>query len=182
MGYAKEYIGSGEMGQAARFNAVLKAVSFEGKSVLDVGCACGDLYPFLKAAGCDSYTGLDVNEEYLAIARKRFPTVDSQHLWFECIRAEDYPGRHDIVVAIEVLWTDDVTLDRFRRFVAHCFDACTEALVLTVQSDVWGGFKRSPGFSLSPETLVRICLGLSNKFAILHHKHWGTNQLAVIWR
>ncbi len=173
----KDFIGSGEMGEAARFNAVLKAVSFAGRSVLDVGCACGDLYPFVKAAGCERYTGIDIKEEYLTIARQRFPGVP-----FKLIPGQHYHGKHDVVVAIEVLWTDDVTIRRYQEFVKNCFECCKEALVTTVQSSVYGGFERSPGFSIAPNTLVEICQQMSNKFEILHHKHWGTNQMAVIWR
>lgn len=41
-----------------------------GKTVLDVGCCEGMLYPLLK--GC-KYIGLDNDQEYIESARKRYP-------------------------------------------------------------------------------------------------------------
>ena len=40
------------------------------ESVLDVGCGTGDFIPYLN---CKHYTGLDIHENFITIARERFP-------------------------------------------------------------------------------------------------------------
>jgi SAM-dependent methyltransferase len=47
-----------------------------GDKILDLGCGFGDLIPFLeKTLGKDQfeYTGVDINEKLVAVAKERFP-------------------------------------------------------------------------------------------------------------
>lgn len=47
--------------QFARFEVLTRHVSLDGKSVLDAGCGCGDLFSMLKEKGIKvSYTGVDI--------------------------------------------------------------------------------------------------------------------------
>ena len=47
--------------QMARFRVLLSSVPLEGKSLLDVGCGCGDLLALLKEEGIRAeYTGVDI--------------------------------------------------------------------------------------------------------------------------
>jgi cyclopropane fatty-acyl-phospholipid synthase-like methyltransferase len=64
-----------EEGQRARYESMLDmAHGIEGKKVLDFGCGKGDFYKFLKDKGIEvRYTGLDINENLIALARQKFP-------------------------------------------------------------------------------------------------------------
>ncbi len=47
--------------QVARFEVLINQVDLSGRSVLDVGCGCGDLFGLLSEKGIDvDYTGVDI--------------------------------------------------------------------------------------------------------------------------
>lgn len=46
------------------------------KSVLDIGCGDGELYPVLQSYGVDTYKGMDVSENLVKAAQVRFPGVE----------------------------------------------------------------------------------------------------------
>lgn len=57
-----------------RFSVLTEAVDLRGKSLLDLGCGCGDLFGFLKARSIDTrYTGIDLLEKMIAKAKKTYP-------------------------------------------------------------------------------------------------------------
>jgi SAM-dependent methyltransferase len=62
-------------GQVLHYEALLDiAGSIHGKSVLDFGCGKGDFYRFLKEKGIQvRYTGCDVNEKLIRMAREKNP-------------------------------------------------------------------------------------------------------------
>jgi SAM-dependent methyltransferase len=58
---------------AIRFKNLVADVEIEGRSILDAGCGMGDLLPYLYAKGDRfGYLGVDVNEGFVNIARKRY--------------------------------------------------------------------------------------------------------------
>lgn len=68
-----------------------------GQSVLDVGCGFCDLYEVLKSRGFyGHYTGVDITDEVLQIARKRHP--DLQILNRDILR-EPFRDQFDYVIA-----------------------------------------------------------------------------------
>ncbi len=64
-------------GQALHYRGMLDIGNMEGKKVLDFGCGKGDFHQFLKDAGIRAeYSGFDINEKLISLARKKFPGVD----------------------------------------------------------------------------------------------------------
>ncbi len=60
--------------QFMRFRALTDNVKTENKSILDIGCGCGDLYGFLESLKTGaSYTGVDILEKMIARAGKEYP-------------------------------------------------------------------------------------------------------------
>ena len=69
-------------------------------SVLDVGCGCGDLCEYLIERGAASVFGVDISQNMIAEANKRF--ASNQHVNFECCAFEDVslPGNtYELVVS-----------------------------------------------------------------------------------
>lgn len=97
-GYDPRSLGWNAGTQQARFNVMAAVGDLEGCSVLDVGCGFGDFYGFLKEQGIHvDYTGIDLSQEFVKIAREHHPDarfivgdfeengIDGQYDWvFEC--------------------------------------------------------------------------------------------------
>ena len=63
--------------QFRRFSAMTDNLDLNGKSILDVGCGCGDLYGMLKNKGMKvSYTGVDILEKMVQRAEECYPGTE----------------------------------------------------------------------------------------------------------
>ncbi len=62
-------------GQLRRYTTLAEiSADLHGSTVLDYGCGTGDLYRFLKRRGIDvRYTGVDINENFIRLAKKKYP-------------------------------------------------------------------------------------------------------------
>lgn len=65
-------------------------VPFENHSILDVGCGTGDLYEYLLQFENVHYTGIDVFEEGIKKAKRKFPDGNFQHQDFLTIEEAQY--------------------------------------------------------------------------------------------
>jgi len=65
-------------GQSLHYECLLDIdESIEGSKVLDYGCGKGDLYQFLKERNISvDYTGSDINENLISLARQKHPEAD----------------------------------------------------------------------------------------------------------
>jgi SAM-dependent methyltransferase len=59
--------------QAIRFKNLVADLELEDKSILDAGCGMGDILPFIytRASRFD-YLGVDINKDFIKVARKRY--------------------------------------------------------------------------------------------------------------
>ncbi len=62
-------------GQLRRYYTFLEiAPDLNNRKILDYGCGMGDFYKFLKRRGISvNYTGIDINENFIKVARKKYP-------------------------------------------------------------------------------------------------------------
>ncbi|MBI5211741.1 MAG: class I SAM-dependent methyltransferase [Nitrospirae bacterium] len=64
-------------GQVSRYLAMLDIGDINGSKILDFGCGKGDFYRFLKDRDIHvEYHGYDINENLIALAKKKFTGVD----------------------------------------------------------------------------------------------------------
>ncbi len=64
-----------EEAQLGRFSVLSEHIDLNGRSLLDVGCGVGDLYGYLLRSHIDAdYTGVDILEEMVQEAKRRYPT------------------------------------------------------------------------------------------------------------
>lgn len=55
---------------------IFNNVNFKGKSILDIGCACGGFYNIFKEIAPDiSYFGIDISEKLIKSSKKRYPEI-----------------------------------------------------------------------------------------------------------
>lgn len=88
-------------GQLKRYHTladIAPASELNNAKVLDYGCGTGDFYKFLKRRGITvNYTGVDINENFIDLAKKKYP---------EC--------------AFRVLNGDDDSLEGFYDYIFIC--------------------------------------------------------------
>ena len=73
-GYDPKSLGWIEGTQETRFTVLTALGDLDGSSVLDVGCGFADLYGFLLERGIKvDYTGIDLNPEFIDVARGLYP-------------------------------------------------------------------------------------------------------------
>lgn len=64
-------------GQLLHYRAMLDIGDVDGSKILDYGCGKGDFYWFLKDSGISvEYSGFDINDKLIALAKQKFPGVD----------------------------------------------------------------------------------------------------------
>jgi SAM-dependent methyltransferase len=72
-----EAVGWSSKGQVLRHRAMLDVGDINNSRILDFGCGKGDFYKFLKDCGVKiKYSGFDINEKLIALARQKYPEVD----------------------------------------------------------------------------------------------------------
>jgi SAM-dependent methyltransferase len=98
-----------------------------GMRILDVGCGTGDLYEFLEKAGYKvHYTGIDANEERLAIARTRFPTAIFEQRDVRAALTE----RYDYIFCSQM----PTDASELREVITALYTQCDVALACSVRS------------------------------------------------
>lgn len=85
-------------------------------TVLDVGCAAGGFSRIMKSFNPGiAYTGVDINPEFVEVARRSFP--DSAFQVGDGITFETPPGSYDLVHSSGILHLNS----RFEDIVASCY-------------------------------------------------------------
>jgi SAM-dependent methyltransferase len=123
--------------QWARFAAAASLVTFAGRDVLDIGCGLGDFRVFLEEQGAApaGYTGVDINDELLQVARERFP--DSRFERRNVILQPYASPVCDVALMLGLVNFRLSDLDNYEyaaKAIDAAFGACREALVVDMLS------------------------------------------------
>ena len=161
--------------QWARFAAAASVAPFGGREVLDIGCGLADFRVFLEEAGMPpaSYSGVDINDDLLEVARGRFP--DSR---FErrnvLLQPYDAPVC-DVALMLGLVNFRLTDLDNYEyaaRAIDAAFAACRDALVVDMLSA-----RRSPDypeesfvFYFEPARMLELALSRT-PYVQLHHAY-----------
>jgi len=153
---------------AVRFAQLTADLALEGRSILDAGCGMGDLLPFLYAKATNfNYLGVDINEGFIEIAKKRY----SGHRF----KAADpfrqkIGGRHDIVISSGVMNADTPRwLARRQQMIERLFELARQAVAFNMA----GGWQppASDGqiaYAKIPD-ILDFCLKLTPRLILRHH-------------
>lgn len=91
--------------QLALLDDLLAGVGLADRSVLELGCGVGRLAPFFLARGA-CYTGCDISNEMLKLARARIPGAGFGPMRSDELPAED--SSQDLTVSVTVLQHNDL--------------------------------------------------------------------------
>ena len=99
-GYGYRALGFGRRSsQEKRFGALAGLGSFDGATLLDVGCGFGDLLAWLRARGVQPrYTGLDLTASMIERCRRRFADGDARFVVGDALTWQA-DGEYDYVIA-----------------------------------------------------------------------------------
>jgi len=120
--------------QAARFEALVRAYDFRGRSILDAGCGRGDFLDYLLGRGIvpDHYVGIEAVEALAAAAERK------HHARCTILRADFVrePGRLFVGADAVVFCGSLNTLDNeaFYATLGRALDAAGDALVFNFLS------------------------------------------------
>jgi ubiquinone/menaquinone biosynthesis C-methylase UbiE len=139
-------------------------------SILDVGCAQGDFYQFIRSRSKTvEYTGIDISSEMIKSARERFPDgCFIQGDFFE----EELP-KFDYVIgmgafSLKVEWQDDYIRKAIRRMWnisrrGICFTLCSD------RGEQNGKYKEM--YYYSPSNILSECLEHTSRVILNHASH-----------
>lgn len=155
--------------QEERFSALTSRIDLaRAKSVLDVGCGFGDLYPFLRDHGFDGrYVGIDFIDELLDVGRKAYPDAE-----LALADIDDFdPGESfDLVVASGIFNGVLVHEDpwaRIRRTLERMFALSRYACAADFMSR-YVDYMRDDTFHAEPERVFGLAKGLSRRVVLDH--------------
>jgi ubiquinone/menaquinone biosynthesis C-methylase UbiE len=160
--------------QNARFAAAAGAVSFVGRSVLDIGCGLADFGDFLHADTArapGSYSGIDINSDLIEVCRQRRPTDTFE---VRNILSQPYGEEHcDIVTMFGLLnlrFTEFSNEEYARELIAEAFRICGEALIVDMLSAKIDAAYPPEDFVYyyQPMAMLDFALGLTPHVTLLH--------------
>ena len=91
---------------------ILKALSWRGKRVLDVGCGTGELANLIAEAGAKEVIGIDYSSEAINLAKRRYQRVN---LSYDCIDVDNLKGTFDVITLAGVLEHIDKPLSLLKK-------------------------------------------------------------------
>jgi len=157
-------------GQLRRYHALAEiSPDLQNASVLDYGCGTGDFYRFLKRRGIDvRYTGVDINPNFIELARKKYPECS-----FDVMDASEdrLEGFFDYIVICGVFNLNVPGVeDDMKEALVTLFKHCNKGIALNVLSS-HTPIKDPELHYTSPEDMVRFTLEhISPYFALRHDR------------
>ena len=126
------------------FRAVLEAMDWTDKTVLDVGCGTGDMCSLVAESGAKSVTGVDYAPEAISEAEKKY---QAENLQFVCDDVRAIEGTFDVIISLGTLEHMDDPLEMLHYLKSKLNDGGS----LIVTSPNWTNAR---GYVL--QTLLRL--------------------------
>lgn len=156
--------------QFLRFNQLTSNFNLEGASILDVGCGYGDFCKYLEFIGTKNYfyTGIDLMDEFIAEAMRRYPSEKHQFIKNNFI-SHEFANEFDYVICSGVFNSkiDDISLQYryIEQSMNKMFKMARKAIALDFLSDkVEHAY--SHNFNSSPENILKLGYKLSRNIMI----------------
>ena len=155
-------------GQLKRYHTLVDiAPSLHNQKILDYGCGTGDFYTFLKQQDLTvKYTGVDINENFIALAKKKFPECTFKVM---SIDEEPLEGYFDYIFICGVFNLKVPGIQRdVRNALVKLFQYCNKGLALNALSS-HAPIKDPELNYTSPEDMVKFCIENLSPSVALHH-------------
>lgn len=165
-GYHVKALGWNEKSQKERFDILIQVDDIKGKSLLDVGCAFGDLVGYLKKKEIQAtYHGVDISSRMIEIARELNPEHNFEVSDILCWPDQE---KYDYVVSNgfgNIKTTNNNAM--MEAMITKMFSMCKKAVAVTMTSA--SSQRLNPDtFYYEPERIVSIARKLSQRFLLRH--------------
>ncbi len=155
-------------GQLRRYTTLAEiSANLHGSTVLDYGCGTGDLYRFLKRRGIDvRYTGVDINENFIRLAKKKYPDCTFRVM---DVSEDSLEGYYDYVFICGVfnLLVPGVQ-ENLKEALVKLFQHCNKGLALSALSSHTPVKDPELNYT-SPEEMVKFSIENLSPFISLSH-------------
>ncbi len=161
-GSAKALQWKNENSQHVRFVALSQIADLSGKSVLDVGCGVGDLYPYLQDhfTGIE-YCGVDMVPGMIMAAEKKYPDVRFIH-----IDVLEFTEQYDYVLASGALTFNMQSGKEFYfEIITHMYSLAKRGVAFNVlDSEVYATDHEYLAYSYAE--IAAVCEALNCQFVV----------------
>jgi SAM-dependent methyltransferase len=134
--------------------------------ILDFGCGFGDLFGYARDRGVMlEYTGLDINEDLIRVARDRYP--QSRFLCRDLFET-DLDERFDVVLASGV---HNFRLSNNQEFVERCFEVFDGLADFGFAANFLSNrvnFQNDDNFYFAPEDILSLAMRYSPRVMLRH--------------
>jgi len=170
-GNSIEALASGkEERRTIRFDVLLGVGISPGDKVLDLGCGFGDLYPYIQkkfGKGSVQYTGVDINENLISVARKQFPEAE---FYVKDILHDDFE-EYDFIVSTSC-FNLRLNFEDNYLFVSQLLTACYNKARKGVAVDFLTSYVDFRGveeaFYYEPEKIFKIAKNITKRVTLRH--------------
>lgn len=167
-------------GQIMHYEAMLDIGDIRGYSILDFGCGKGDFYGFLRDRDIEvKYTGVDINENLISLARKKYPGIDFRVFDIE---REDFKEEFDFIFLCGVFNLKFCGIEEYiRSTLIKLFKQCKKALAFNALSD----YNPKKDFELSylkPDEFLSFAIRNLSPFVVLRHDRIPYDFTLFIYR
>ncbi|MFN3396511.1 MAG: class I SAM-dependent methyltransferase [Thermodesulfovibrionales bacterium] len=154
-------------GQIMHYEAMLDIGDIRGGSILDFGCGKGDFYGFLRNRGIEvNYTGLDINENLISLAKEKYPGIDFRVFDIE---RDDLKEEFDFIFLCGVFNLKVCGIEEYiRSTLIKLFKHCKKGLAFNALS-AHNPRKDFELFYLLPEDILSFAIKNLSPFVSLRH-------------
>lgn len=157
-------------GQLRRYQMLMDiapAEALRNATVLDYGCGTGDFYRFLLRRGIEvKYTGVDINENFIGLARKKYPECAFRIMDIDDDALEGYYD-YIFICGVFNLVVPGVK-DALKNALSGLFKHCNKGLALNALSS-HTPIKDPELNYTSPEDMVKFSLEHLSPYLSLRH-------------
>ncbi|MCV0393512.1 MAG: class I SAM-dependent methyltransferase [Nitrosopumilus sp.] len=150
--------------QDIRFNAVSKIGVLKNSSVIDIGCGYGDFLAFLNKKRFNvKYTGIDINERFIDIAKSKHPNS-----YFDVRDIEKKPLKKKFDWAFAIGTTNqNGSYSYIEKLMKEMLKISKKGIAIDFLS-TYVDFKKPSNFHASPEKVFKIAKKFSKRVVLKH--------------
>ena len=150
-------------GQTVRYYVSAEIGISKDSSVLDVGCGFGDLYGFLNHQKIKvNYYGVDINENFINIAKKRYHDATFE---VRDIEKQRFTKKFDWVIGLGLTsLTDD---NHNKNLIKEMFRICNKGVAIDFLTS-YVNYKVKGFHYTSPEKMFRFAKSLTRRVSLRH--------------